>query len=251
MASKKADEKYKKLVREFKKDPNVLAFWLSGSRGKGMITKASDYDCIIIVKDVAKEEYEKKYVKDFKDPEFDMFVRKVDELKKHALYGTDLAWDRFNYAYINILFDKTEKIQKIINAKTVVSKKEAGKIIKDENGLDGFINQVYRAAKCKRDSNLIAAQLEAAEAIPCLLDCIFALEGRIKPYHKYLAWDMDCHPLKKLPWKADEFIKKLLKILKDGDEKTLLELFTKTRPIFIEAGYGAIYDSWKGKYKVG
>lgn len=251
MASKKADEKFTKLTQELKADPNILAFWLSGSRGKGVVTKYSDYDVTIIVKDKAKKEYEKKYVKDFKDPEFDMFIKTVDELKKHAIFGTDLAWDRFNYAYTKVLHDKTGKIQKIIDEKMIVSEEEAMKIIKDENGLDGFINQVYRVAKCKRDGDLIAAHLEAAEAIPCFLDCIFALEGRIKPYHKYLAWDLERHPLKKLPWKADEFIKKLMKISKEGDEKTLLELFTKTRPIFIKAGYGSIYDSWKGKYKVG
>ncbi len=54
MASKRADEKFKKLLQEFKNDPNVLAFWLSGSRGKGLITKHSDYDPVIIIKDKAK-----------------------------------------------------------------------------------------------------------------------------------------------------------------------------------------------------
>jgi predicted nucleotidyltransferase len=249
MASKKADEKYKKLAQDFKKDPNVLAFWLSGSRGKGMVTRYSDYDFTIIVKDEAKKEYEKKYVKEFRDPEFDIAVRTIDELKKHAVFGTDLAWDRYNYAYIKVLSDKTGKIQKIINEKTIVSKEEADQLIKE--GLDNFINQVYRAAKCKRDRKPATSHLEMAEAIPCFLDCIFALEKRIKPYYKYLEWDLKLHPLKKLPWNEKQLIKLLMKILKDGDEKTLLELFTKTRPIFIKAGYGAIYDSWKGKYKVG
>lgn len=249
MASKKADEKYKKLAQEFKADPNVLAFWLSGSRGKGIVTKYSDYDVTIIVEDKAKKEYEKKYVKEFKDPEFDIAVRTLDELKKHAVFGTNFSWDRYNYAYIKVLFDKTGKIQKIIDEKTIISKEEADQIIKEY--LDNFINQVYRASKCNRDGKPTIAHLEMAEAIPCFLDCIFALERRIKPYYKYLEWDLQRHSLKKLPWNEKRLIKMMMKILKDGDEKTLLELFVKTRPIFIKAGYGAIYDSWKGKYKVG
>ncbi|TRZ64621.1 MAG: hypothetical protein D4Q79_01145 [Spirochaetia bacterium] len=249
MASKRADEKFKKLFQELKNDPNVLAFWLSGSRGKEIITKHSDYDPIIIVKDKAKNKYIKKYVKDFKDPEFDMAVKTLGELKKHAIPGSDTAWERFNYAYIKVPFDKTGKIQKIINKKTIVSKKEADKIIK--SGLDDFINQIYRSVKCRRDGGIAASRLEMAESIPAFLNCIFALEGRVKPYYKYLESDLKNHPLKKLPWGGAELIKKLVKILKEGDKKTLMELFLKTRPIFRKAGYSSIYDSWKGKYKVG
>lgn len=249
MASKKADQKYRKLIQKLKDDPNVLAFWLFGSRGKGMITAHSDYDLSVIVKDKVKKSYEKKYTKDFQDPEFDISVRTVDELKKHAAFGSEMAWDRYNFAYVKVLFDRTGKIQKNIDGKSIISEKEKKQII--NGGLDNFINQVYRAAKCKRDGDPIAAQLEAAEAVPCFLDCIFALEGRIKPFHKYLAWDLKKHPLKKLPWSGVELIKKLMKVIKDGDQIVLLELFQKTRPIFQKAGYGKIYEGWKGKYVVG
>lgn len=249
MASKRADEKFKKLLQEFKNDPNVLAFWLSGSRGKGLITKHSDYDPVIIIKDKAKNKYIKKYIKDSSDHEFDFIIKTFDELKKHAIPGSDTAWERFNYAYIKVLFDKTGKIQKIVDRKSVVSKKEADKIIR--GGLDDFINQIYRSAKCRRDGNIVASCLEMAEAIPPFLSCIFALEGRVKPYYKYLELDLKNHPLKKLPWSGAELTKKLVKILKENDEKTLLELFKKTQSIFRKVGYGPVYDSWKGKYKVG
>jgi hypothetical protein len=249
MASKKADQKFKNLVEELRNDPNVLAFWLAGSRGKGMITKHSDYDSVIIVKDAAKAKYEKKYVQDFNDSEFDTSVRTISELKKHATFGSDMAWDRFNYYYLKVIFDKTGKVQKIIDEKTIISEKEAKQLI--SSNLDAFINQIYRSAKCRRDGNPIAAHLEAAESVIYFLNSIFALEYRIRPYYKYLAWDLEYHPLKKLPWKSGELIKKIMTVIKTGDEKTFLELFNKTRPIFTKAGYGAIYDSWKGKYKVG
>jgi len=214
-----------------------------------MITKNSDYDFVMIVNDVVKKEYEKKYTKISKDPEFDIFVKTVAELKRHAIFGSDTVRDRFSYVYIEVMSDKTGKIQKIVNNKSVISKKEAGLII--SSSLDAFINQIYRSAKCRRDGNLIAAHFEMTEAISWLLNCIFALEGRVKPYYKYLQWDLKQHPLKKLPWNDAELMKKLMKIVKDGDEKTLMDLFKKTRPIFKKAGYGSIYDGWKGKYKVG
>jgi len=249
MSSKKSDQKFEELAEELKNDSNVLAFWLGGSRGKGFATQNSDYDLVMIVKPEVKSKYEKKYLKNFKDPNFDFFIRTFEELKKHALWGSGTFWDRYNYVYVKVLFDRTVKIQKIIDNKAKLSDKEKKQII--NSSLDAFINQVYRSAKCRRDGNVRASHLEIVQAIPLLLDCVFALESRVKPYYKYLEWDLGKHPLQRLPWKKEDFLNKILKLLKDGDEKIALELLVKTRPIFRKAGYGFIYDGWNGKYKVG
>jgi Streptomycin adenylyltransferase len=39
---------FNQIVKDAQKDPNILAFWLNGSRGKGVITPYSDYDCTMM-----------------------------------------------------------------------------------------------------------------------------------------------------------------------------------------------------------
>ena len=36
------------IVKDAQKDPNILAFWLDSSRGKGVITLYPDYDCTMM-----------------------------------------------------------------------------------------------------------------------------------------------------------------------------------------------------------
>jgi hypothetical protein len=52
--------------------------------------------------------------------------------------------------------------------------------------LDGYINQVYRSLKCYRDGRAAGARLEAADSVRPMLDVMFGLHGRLRPYCKYL-----------------------------------------------------------------
>ena len=48
---------FDQIVNDALNDPNILAFWLDGSRGKGVITRDSDYDCTMIVRDEVLDAY--------------------------------------------------------------------------------------------------------------------------------------------------------------------------------------------------
>ena len=63
--------------------------------------------------------------------------------------------------------------------------------------LDGYINQTYRSLR-------YGTRLDAVEAIPYALRTIFALENRVRPYNKYLEWELRHHPLE--GWAADELL---------------------------------------------
>lgn len=240
----KANEKlFNKIFVEAKTDPNILAFWLDASRGKGLITKYSDYDCTIVVKDNVLTEYEKKY-ENLKEPGIDSNVRSISSFYDYAAWGSPTAWDRYNFAYLKPLVDKTCKMRKLFAEKSVVPKNEIKNFI--VGSLDHYINQVYRSLKNFRDGRLPAARLEAAEQIAPLLDALFALHGgRLKPYYKYLVWELQKYPLKKLPLSSKKFIEKLLVILETADIKTQQEIFIKTEKLFRQAGYGKVFDGWK------
>lgn len=48
---------FDQIVQDAFNGPNILAFWLDGSRGKGVITRDSDYDCTMIVRDEVLDAY--------------------------------------------------------------------------------------------------------------------------------------------------------------------------------------------------
>ncbi|MBU1118869.1 hypothetical protein KKH43_03240 [Patescibacteria group bacterium] len=248
MATIETGKQFQKIVEEIKKDQNVLAFWIDGARGKGMETENSDYDARMIVKDNVVNQYKEKYGSK-KNPEIEISIMTFDELKEHAKYGSEMSWDRYNFAHLKVMFDRTGEIQVIIDSKSMLSKKDQDLIIKDVLG--AFINQVYRLEKNARDGNLIAAKFDAIEAIPFLLEAIFALEGNVRPYNKYLVWELDNYPLEKFPWKRGELVSNLTSVIDGGQLHKLLDILLTIRPIFKDEGYSEEFDEWKGYYKVG
>ena len=74
-------ESFSKLVKEAKKDPDIIGFFLNGSRGKNQETKFSDYDIEVVVKDKVANQYKDKYKKKNKPPfGFSVFSISVSNL---------------------------------------------------------------------------------------------------------------------------------------------------------------------------
>lgn len=235
-------KKYNQFVEEAKKDSNIIGFFLSGSRGKGLETKYSDYDIVIIVKDKVANIYKRKYKKKAKPP-FGFTVYSLSEFRKYAEIGTLEEWDRPSYTHVKAIIDKTGEIQKLINEKGRLPKKIIKKYC--SGYLDGYINYVYRSLKCFRDGNTVGARLEAAKSIEYFMKIIFGIEGRVVPFYKYLEWELKNYPLKKFPMKPEVLIKSILKILETGDIKTQQKLFKIIEKVFRKEGYGYVFDSWE------
>jgi hypothetical protein len=58
--------------------------------------------------------------------------------------------------------------------------------------------------------------------VPWLLDVIFSLEGRVRPYNKYLPWELDRHPLTR--WPSHDLLTLLTATL-DGDPAAIRTAF--------------------------
>ncbi len=235
-------ELFNEFVEEARKDPNIIGFFLSGSRGKGLATKYSDYDIEVIVKDKVANLYKKKYKRNAKPP-FGFTVFSLSEFKKYAEIGSLTEWDRASYTHIKAIIDKNGEIQKLIDEKGKIPKDKIKKYVSGH--LDGYINYVYRSLKCFRDNNIVCARLEAARSIEYFLKIIFGLEGRVVPWYKYLEWELKNYPLKKFPMKPKEIIKTLLKILETADIKLQQKLFKIVEKVFRKEGYSNVFDSWR------
>jgi predicted nucleotidyltransferase len=238
---KKTERLFNRLCKEAKKDPNIIGFLLSGSRGKGLATKYSDYDIEIIVKDRSFKSYKKTYEK-MEIKNFGFTVFSYSGFKKHAAIGSPFEWDRYSYAHIKVLIDKNDKIQKLVDEKGEMPKEKIRDYVSGH--LDGYINYLYRSLKCFRDGDIVGARLEAARSIHLFLNVIFGLEGRITPYYKYLEWELENFPLEKFSMKPKEIIKSLLRVLENADIKTQQKLLKLTERVCRKEGYGHVFDSW-------
>jgi len=91
-------------------------------------------------------------------------------------------------------------------------------------------------------------RLEAAESITPLLNALFALhDNRLRPYYKYIQWELKKFPLYKLPWSGREFLQMIMKILKDAAYVNQQEILKEVKKIFCSAGYDQVFISWEGK----
>ena len=242
------DKTYEEILKKTEADPNVLGLILSGGRGKGMATEHSDYDLIIVVQEDAKaqavEEYEKKYNS---IENIEAHVKTLNEFQKSSEWGSDESWNRYTFAHIKAQIDKTGEIQKLIDSKGVIPSSEVKKFT--SYWIGGFINQYYRAFKNNRDKNMLAAHLDAIESIPMLLNVLFGREGRLRPYNKFLEWELKKYPLQHLPWPPDEFMAAIKKVLQTGDIEIMKDFYRKLRDTSIEMGYEKDIQEWDG-YKL-
>ena len=238
------------LLDRARKDPAILAFWLGGSRGKGLAGDHSDYDCAVIAADEAYEplRHELGVITPFHAswrPGVDLLFMTFPMFEAHAAWGAAEAWDRYSYAHVTALVDKTGRAQPMIDEKARVPDAEVPRFV--AASLDHFLNQVYRAAKCARDGDVFASRLEAAEGIAPFLAALFAIHGgRLKPYYKYLAWELAEHPLAESPYDAETLVRRLAAVFGVDGWALLQQLMIDTRTLFCAHGYAATYEGWGG-----
>jgi hypothetical protein len=239
-----AERIFNKIYEEAKNDPNILGFILGGSRGKGIVTKYSDYDIYLVVKDEALNSYKKKYQNVHIG---DLWVTSLSFFEDYATIGSPDEGDRYNFTHLNVLIDRNDRIQKLVDEKGRIPEEKVHEYV--SRVLDGYINYVYRSVKCFRDHNLVGARLEAVRSVHLFLKVIFGVEGRITPYYKYLEWELQKFPLTLFPMASKDIIEYLLAILETADITIQQELLKTMERVCRKEGYGYVFDQWGSDLK--
>jgi hypothetical protein len=244
------EEKYKRLLEECQTNEDIFGLFLGGSRGKDkdFITKDSDMDVYVIISDTASKELKEK-LEAYRSEWFESRIMNLTEFIQFAEWGSDRAWERYNLAHNKAIVDKTGEIQSLIDKKGILPKEVQEKFTEDMLG--SYINEVYRSAKYTRDGKEFAAYLDAVESMPLLMEALYGLEGRIRPYNKYFEWELRNYPLKLLPWPVDEFIADYKHILQTGDFETQSKIFKGVKKLFSENGFNSEIEEWNNCYFVG
>jgi predicted nucleotidyltransferase len=222
-------------------DPRVVGLVLTGSRAHvGTATERSDYDVLIVGVD---EEDLDLIVESWHDAHFDVTVLPLADFRIHALPGSGTEWNRYAFSRCRVLKDTEEGlITSLAAAKGMLSEAEAAEL--GPQVLDGFLNFVYRCVKSDRDGDLLSARLDAAQALPGFLTYIFALHHRIRPYNKYLAWELTHYPLSESVWAANHVLPLLTQALSPEPVAALRQLMTELEPLARSAGHGPVLDGW-------
>lgn len=102
-------------------------------------------------------------------------------------------------------------------------------------GAKVLLDQLYRSVKSRRDGFTDAALLDEMESTPWLLETVFALHGRLRPYNKYLRWELENFPLPD-SWNTA--------LMPDRVGAAALRLFPAVENLARQHGHADVLDSW-------
>lgn len=223
-------------------DPAVLGLVLKGSQAhQDMPTAHSDYDLYVIVDDQRPTGL--RGLDGFRSAHLDLVVVPLSAFRTIGLPGDPTHWERYAFVHAQVLLDRCDGlITQLVARKAALEPDEARQ--KADDYLDGYVNSLYRSLKGHRDGQPDAAHLDAAESVPHLLTVLFALHHRVRPYNKYLRWELERQPLGATHWDAAVVLPRLRRILADGDANTQRELFADIETAARSAGHDAVLDSW-------
>lgn len=209
------------LLREAKADPEVVGVVLAGSRGKrALVTEHSDHDVWVIVRDETRRRPHRR------GGPLDVVTVTLADFERHP---PDYA-----FAHVEPVLDRGG-IAELVASKSRVDPASAGE------PLDGYTNMLYRSLKNARDGHPLEARLDAAESVSHFLEFLFRAHGRVRPYNKWLRWELDEHPLDP-PWTADELLPRLERVLVGEEQQAL---FRDAERLARERGLGEVIDGWE------
>jgi hypothetical protein len=227
---------YEAFVARATDDPDVVGLVLKGSHAhEGMATRYSDHDLYVVIADGAATGL--AALDGFRSARLDLVVVTAAEFDRLG------DWERYAIARARVLLDRLGgRITRTVAAQGRLGVAEASRVAPAR--LDAYANAHYRSLKNARDGNPLAARLDAADSVGFLLDLLFALDRRPRPYNKYLAWELDRFPLP--GWDTRDLLATLGRITGAGDVGAQRELFGRVEVLARAAGHAATLDAWGG-----
>ncbi len=217
-------------------DSAVVGLVLKGSWAhEGMTTAHSDHDLYVVLADSATTALTR--FTGHRTPELDLVILSLDEFRAAGMPG----FERYALARARIVLDRLDGgITQILADKARLDADEAFR----EAGewLDAYANSLYRSVKNDRNGHALAARLDGADSIRFLLELLFALDRRPRPYNKYLEWELARFPLP--GWDTGMLLDTADRISGTGDVTTQRRLFAQVEAVARRAGHSAVLDAW-------
>jgi hypothetical protein len=223
------------LLEHARASDDVLGVYVFGSRGRqdGLRDERSDWDVGVVVRD---EEAERSFAARWPfvhGSPVEISCATLDRFRTLGDYGTDSEWSRYLYVNVDLVLDKTGEIATILREKRTVPDSVRDEIVR--TSLAAYVNSTYRSLRYRMVGAELGARLDAAESLPPLLTFLYAIEGRVRPFNKYV--ETETLDLPGLPGR-------LARVL-DGDVDEQHALFRDVERIARERGCGDAIDEWE------
>lgn len=217
-------------------DPAVVGLVLIGSQAHdGLVTEHSDHDLWVVLADGAASDLQTLH--GHRTALLDLVVVSLSQFRAAGMPG----FARYALARGRVVLDGLDgEITAIVAAKQRLGEQEAHDLA--AGFLDAYMNVLYRSVKNDRDGHLLASRLDAAESVGYLLDLLFAMDRRPRPYNKYLEWELAKYPLP--GWDAATLLETLGAIIATGEVELQHRLFAAVELQARSAGHGSVLDSW-------
>jgi hypothetical protein len=221
---------FEELVAVAHERDEIVGLYVFGSRGRDfMVDERSDWDvCVVLRNADERRAFEAEF------PYEHGSRVEVVTATLHDLRDAADEHARYAGAHARVDVDKTGgELTQLVADLESLPPGTRDSVVRD--ALDGYINQTYRSLR-------YGTRLDAVEAVPYALRTIFALSDRVRPYNKYLEWELRHHPLE--GWDADVLLPLLDRVL-TGEPAALRELFKLVEPAARRAGFADVIDSWE------
>jgi hypothetical protein len=174
----------------------------------------------------------------------EVVVLTLDELAAVGAVGSPTAWDRPSYVHAQVVVDTPDgRVAALLESLSTLPPEVAHALAAE--ALDDYVNSYHRSAKSHRLGREVEAHLDAAESVPRLLDTLFALNGRVRPFNKLLRFELEQRPLDGAAWAADVLVPRLRRIVATGDLAEQLSLFRDVEELARAHGLGDVIDGWE------
>ena len=226
-------QRYHDLLRRAQAVDHVLGLILARSRGAGVfVTDRSDFDAYVIVGS-ADRDWGISH-----GALVEVWPMTVDEFRRHAMTDAPDAWNRPTFLYVRVELDKLDgEIGRIVEQKRRLAPHEVGRIVPAV--LDDYINSLYRSLKNLEAGRELEGRLDAGESLSPLLTVAFALEGRVRPFNKYLRHELEARPLRTVTIGAIE------RVAREAAPQDQRSVFRHLENRAREAGFDSIIDRWE------
>ena len=240
MADRDAVGAYAELLERARADPAVVGVVVFGSRAAGPYARDdSDVDVFVIVDGVADS------TATWQTPHgspVEVWAMTLDAFRTHALPGDDAAWNRPALIRARVDLDTLDgEIGRIVDRKRRLAPDEAGAIV--DAALDDTINSMYRALRDLEGGRDLGGRLDALESIGSLLTTAFALEGRVRPFNKWLAFELELEPLRTPAF--GDLLARVDALAADPTTDRIRDAFRMLEGPARAAGHGAVVDGWE------
>ncbi len=216
------------------RDPRIVGVVVTGSRGRDAhVHPGSDWDLRVVVQDGHEG---------FADS-LDTAHGSAVEVAASTLtaFRDSPKWDRYSYAHVQVPVDKLDgAVAGLVEAKGTLAETEARELARESLG--AYTNSLYRSLRDDELGLELAARLDAGESVSALLTALFALERRVRPFNKYLRWELEAYPLR--DWETDELLG-LIGAALEGSAEPQRTLFREVEPRMRAHGHGDVIDDWE------